>query len=119
MSHVPLCHCSFLGSAKLRVSKSDDNPNEEYYACMNRGTPHPACKFFVWVNQDTTIGFSSSLLSAPSTPKHMVAPAAMDLSLQVEELEMERDRFEDSAIRAQYELTLVTGIFYSLPPVLE
>jgi hypothetical protein len=59
MLHI-LCHCSFpgmvvliivgqyglIGSAKLRVSKSDDNPNEEYYACMNRGTPRPGCKFF-------------------------------------------------------------------------
>jgi hypothetical protein len=38
----------------------------------------------------------------------------MDLSLQVEELEAERDRFEDSAIRAQYELTLVTGKYNEL-----
>ncbi|KAF9520070.1 hypothetical protein BS47DRAFT_1387684 [Hydnum rufescens UP504] len=112
-TNTRLCHCLF--PAKLRVSNSVENPNEEYYTCMNRGSPRPSCKYFVWV-QGEPLSSSAPVASAPSTPtsrrqgpprtpRSPRAPTVAGLTAQVEQLELDKERLEDECVELKYELT--------------
>ncbi|KAF9514827.1 hypothetical protein BS47DRAFT_1361395 [Hydnum rufescens UP504] len=114
MTTTCLCHCLF--PAKLRVSNSVENPNEEYYTCMKRGSPRPSCKSFVWVQGGSlsSVPVASApsmptsrrqqLPTTPRTPRSPRAPTVAGLTAQVEELELDKERLEDECVQLKYEL---------------
>ena len=85
-----ICDCRPPVECGKRISRSQNNPNREYYTCVN---PNGNCNFFQWVDKPINSVRRTQRNKAPSIAEHSLNNKSQ-IFLSVAEMTLDGDKGE-------------------------